>query len=199
MEPRRPSTAPSMPRATPLRSQLPRAARHIANAATGQSLTISSGNSAIRDAAESFPSAVPLVGALLPRAEDLDVLVPTGAGFVISPPGVAALVLRARDDPRLHAAPRHRDCEPGVSGLHRRLRRRGADDRQYCSGFSRARIGSPREYRSGSIRDLPVLFPAGVRIDVLFALFTDKHQRVGAVSKTRACGVASGGSVRRIL
>ena len=183
-----------MPRATPLRAQIALELRgHIAErVATGQSL-----DDIVRQLgdpstlAESYLSAVPLVGASFWRraaAKALDVLVLTGAGFVVFAP-IAWLLWYSEHELILAFMPLIVIVTVSLLFMVYTVLAEwqwGQTIGKYLLGVravreSGARIGIGQAV----VRHLPVLLEV-FWIDCFFALFTEKHQRAfEMLSKTR--------------
>jgi uncharacterized RDD family membrane protein YckC len=194
-----------MPRATPLRSQIALELRsHIAErVATGQSL-----EDIVRQLgdpstlAESYLSAVPLVGAPFWRraaAKLLDVLVLTGAGFVVFAP-MAWLLWYSQHEVILAFMPLIVIVTVSllfliytvVSEWHW-----GQTLGKYLLGVRAVRESGARiSIGQAVVRHLPVLLEV-FWIDCLFALFTEKNQRAfEMLSKTRVVLVSPSQEVR---
>jgi len=194
-----------MPRATPLRSQIALELRgHIAErVATGQSL-----DDIVRQLgdpstlAESYLSAVPLVGAPFWRrgvAKILDVLVLTGAGFVIFAP-MAWLLWYSEHEMILAFMPLIVIVTVSLLFLAYTV----VSEWQWGQTIGKYLLGVRAVRESGArvsigqavVRHLPVFLQV-FWIDVLFALFTDKHQRAfELLSKTRVVLVSPPQEVR---
>jgi uncharacterized RDD family membrane protein YckC len=195
-----------MPRATPLRAQIALELRgHIAErVATGQSL-----DDIVRQLgdpstlAESYLSAVPLVGASFWRraaAKALDVLVLTGAGFVIFAPlawllwysssvGTAIDATGIQHEMILAFMPLFAIVTVSLLFLVYSV----VSEWQWGQTIGKYLLGVRAVRESGArvsigqafVRHLPVILEV-FWIDCLFALFTEKHQRAfEMLSKTR--------------
>ena len=183
-----------MPRATPLRSQIALELRgHIAErVATGQSL-----DDIVRQLgdpatlAESYLSAVPLVGAPFWRraaAKLLDVLVLTGAGFVIFAP-MAWLLWYSEHEVILAFMPLIVIVTVSLLFMVYTVLAEwqwGQTIGKYLLGVRAVRESGARiSIGQAVVRHLPALLEV-FWIDCLFALFTEKNQRAfEMLSKTR--------------
>jgi uncharacterized RDD family membrane protein YckC len=183
-----------MPRATPLRAQIALELRgHIGERlATGLSL-----DDVVKQLgdpstlAESYLSAVPLVGAPFWRraaAKILDALVLTGSGFVIFAP-IAWLLWYSEHGMLLGLMPLIVIVTVSLLFLVYTV----VSEWQWGQTIGKYLLGVRAVRESGArvsvgqaiVRHLPVVLQV-FWIDVLFALFTDKHQRAfEMLSKTR--------------
>ena len=194
-----------MPRATPLRSQIALELRgHIAErVATGQSL-----DDIVRQLgdpatlAESYLSAVPLVGASFWRraaAKLLDVLVLTGAGFVVFAP-MAWLLWYSEHEMILAFMPLIVIVTVSLLFMVYTVLAEwqwGQTIGKYLLGVRAVRESGARiSIGQAVVRHLPALLEV-FWIDCLFALFTEKNQRAfEMLSKTRVVLVSPPQEIR---